>query len=87
MGYGQIRKPLRRLEVKMQLGMQFLRKIILLIVILALILQINIKPMLAEEYDKLAVMLIVDQINLEDLQGDYPNFHKLMEKGLGFNEC
>lgn len=30
---------------------------------------------------KLAVMVILDRINIEDLAGDYPNIRRLMEKG------
>lgn len=32
---------------------------------------------------KLAVLVILDQINIEDLAGDYPNIKGLMEKGTG----
>jgi len=30
---------------------------------------------------KLAVVVVLDQINIEDLEGDYPHIHQLMEKG------
>ncbi|TYP58533.1 hypothetical protein [Thermosediminibacter litoriperuensis] len=31
---------------------------------------------------KLAVMIVLDRINLEDLDGDYPNIHGLMDRGV-----